>query len=196
MNFTTGVFTFQTTQSQQDLNNPLVHTVKVLYGDHPYLPSVSIYFQGCDAFPKCAGCHNPETWDFDESFQINFDHLLATVVQKIELLLNKYPQVALAFLGGEPLSVRNRRSAYLIAKFVKEKFEDKVLTIVYTWRMPEDLTKIDIPLDYFDEFVMGRYIKELHQNGFPASSNQIYFSRRVNSNVRYSRNSKLHELFR
>ncbi len=196
MNSTTGIFTLQDIQNQQNLNNPLVHTVKVLYGDHPYLPSVSIYFQGCDAFPKCAGCHNPETWDFDESFQVDFEHLLKTVIKKLELLLEKYPQVALAFLGGEPLSDRNRKSAYLIAKFVKEKFEDRVLTILYTWRMPEDLVIIDIPLDYFDEFVMGRYIKELHQDGFPASSNQIYFSRRVNSNVKHGRDFKSHEIFK
>lgn len=196
MNSTTGIFTLQDIQNQQNLNNPLVHTVKVLYGDHPYLPSVSIYFQGCDAFPKCAGCHNPETWDFDESFQVDFEHLLKTVIKKLELLLEKYPQVALAFLGGEPLSDRNRKSAYLIAKFFKEKFEDRVLTILYTWRMPEDLVIIDIPLDYFDEFVMGRYIKELHQDGFPASSNQIYFSRRVNSNVKHGRDFKSHEIFK
>lgn len=156
---------------------PLVRVVKTLYGDHPSLPSISVYFQGCDAFPKCIGCHNPETWDFDESFKVDFSHLFNTVVQKLELLLTKHSVVSLALLGGEPLSERNRESAYLLAKHVKEKYKERVKVIVYTWRMPVDLLNVNVPLDYFDEFVLGRYMKKYHTGSFPASANQMYITK-------------------
>ncbi|MGC8954666.1 MAG: 4Fe-4S cluster-binding domain-containing protein [Fervidobacterium sp.] len=173
MNSITSSFSFPT--SHMGVSS-LVRAVKVLYGDHPTLPSVSVYFQGCDAFPKCHGCHNPETWDFDENFVVGFEHLETLTTQKISFLLSRFEKVGLALLGGEPLSERNRYAAYLLAKRIKERVNKQVTVIVYTWRLPEDLEKIDIPLVYFDEFVMGRYIKEYHQDGFPASRNQLYIT--------------------
>lgn len=156
---------------------PFVRVVKVLYGDHPFLHSVSVYFQGCDAFSKCVGCHNPETWEFEETFKVEFQHLLKIVNQKLELLLSRQAVVSLALLGGEPLSKRNRESAYLLAKYVKERYKERVKIILYTWRTPKDLLEIDIPLDHFDEFVLGKYEKKYHTGSFPASSNQIYIAK-------------------
>jgi len=42
------------------------------------------------------------------------------VVAKLDTLLNVYDKVALVLLGGEPLSPRNRKYAYMLAKIVKE----------------------------------------------------------------------------
>jgi len=157
-------------------SSPLIRVVKVLYGDHPKLPSVSVYFQGCDAAPKCLGCHNPETWEFSNDFSVDFNYLESKVLEKLDILLTRYPQVSLALLGGEPLSMRNRTSTYKLAKRVKERCQDRVVTILYTWRLPKDLLNIDIPLGYFDEFVMGKYMHKYTKQGFPASKNQIYMS--------------------
>lgn len=157
---------------------PLVRVVRVFYGDHPDLPSVSIYFQGCDASPKCIGCHNPETWDFDSSYQIDLLYLLEKVIEKLNFLLTKNKKVALALLGGEPLSEKIKGSAYLVAKAVKERFKDRVTTIVYTWRTPRQLLRINIPLDYFDEFVLGKYKFEYRTDRFPASKNQLYINKK------------------
>lgn len=157
---------------------PLVRVVRVFYGDHPSLPSVSVYFQGCDASPKCIGCHNPETWAFDSSYQIDLLYLLEKVIEKLKFLLTKNEKVALALLGGEPLSEKNKESAYLVAKAVKEHFNDRVTTILYTWRTPRQLLKINIPLDYFDEFVLGKYRAEYFTDRFPASKNQLYINKK------------------
>ncbi|ANE42159.1 ribonucleoside-triphosphate reductase [Fervidobacterium sp. SC_NGM5_O18] len=148
-----------------------------MQGDHPSLPSVSVYFQGCDAYPKCLGCHNPETWDFDEKFAVDFSHLVQHVVAKLDVLLNVYDKVALVLLGGEPLSPRNRKYAYILARVVKEVFQEKVVVLVYSWRTPKDLLELDVPLDYFDEYVLGRYLQKYHRDGFPASANQLYLTK-------------------
>lgn len=158
-------------------DEPLLRVLRVMQGDHPSLPSVSVYFQGCDAFPKCLGCHNPETWEFDERFAIDFRHLVEHTIAKLRLLLSTYDKVALVLLGGEPLSVRNRRFAYMLAKTVKEIFQEQVVVLVYSWRSPKDLLELDIPLDYFDEYVLGRYMKKYHRDSFPASANQIYLTK-------------------
>ncbi|MDM7321577.1 MAG: 4Fe-4S cluster-binding domain-containing protein [Fervidobacterium pennivorans] len=159
------------------LGKPLLRVVRVMQGDHPSLPSVSVYFQGCDAYPKCLGCHNPETWDFDEKFAVDFSHLVRHVVAKLDVLLNVYDKVALVLLGGEPLSPRNRKYAYILARVVKEVFQEKVVVLVYSWRTPKDLLELDVPLDYFDEYVLGRYLQKYHRDGFPASANQLYLTK-------------------
>lgn len=159
------------------LGKPLLRVVRVMQGDHPSLPSVSVYFQGCDAYPKCLGCHNPETWDFDEKFAVDFSHLVQHVVAKLDVLLNVYDKVALVLLGGEPLSPRNRKYAYILARVVKEVFQEKVVVLVYSWRTPKDLLELDVPLDYFDEYVLGRYLQKYHRDGFPASANQLYLTK-------------------
>jgi len=159
------------------LGKPLLRVVRVMQGDHPSLPSVSVYFQGCDAYPKCLGCHNPETWDFDEKFAVDFSHLVQHVVAKLDVLLNVYDKVALVLLGGEPLSSRNRKYAYILARVVKEVFQEKVVVLVYSWRTPKDLLELDVPLDYFDEYVLGRYLQKYHRDGFPASANQLYLTK-------------------
>ncbi len=159
------------------LGKPLLRVVRVMQGDHPSLPSVSVYFQGCDAYPKCLGCHNPETWNFDEKFAVDFSHLVQHVVAKLDALLNVYDKVALVLLGGEPLSSRNRKYAYILARVVKEVFQEKVVVLVYSWRTPKDLLELDVPLDYFDEYVLGRYLQKYHRDGFPASANQLYLTK-------------------
>jgi anaerobic ribonucleoside-triphosphate reductase activating protein len=158
-------------------DKPLLRVVRMLHGDHPSLPSVSVYFQGCDAYPKCLGCHNPETWEFSEEYAVDFERLLNHVLTKLETLLMSYPKASLVLLGGEPLSQRNRGFSYLLAKSVKEHFGDRVITLVYSWRTPKELLDIDIPIGYFDEFVLGRYLHKYHTEGFPASKNQIYITK-------------------
>ncbi|AEH50335.1 4Fe-4S cluster-binding domain-containing protein [Pseudothermotoga thermarum] len=152
----------------------LINTIRVFFNDHPVYPSVSVYFQGCDAIPKCVGCHNPETWDFDEKFAINYDEILSISVEKLSFLLNGFSKVALAFVGGEPLSERNRECVKLLSRDVKKIFGSKVLTILYTWREPIDLLPLKDYIQSIDEFVLGRFEISLKEDGFPASKNQMY----------------------
>ncbi len=155
----------------------LINTIRVFFNDHPIYPSVSVYFQGCDATPKCVGCHNPETWDFDEKYTRGYDEILQVVIEKLSLLLKGYSKVALAFVGGEPLSKRNRQCVRLLSKDAKEIFGVDVLTILYSWREPIDLLPLKEYVQYIDEFVLGKFEISLKKDDFPASSNQIYLKR-------------------
>lgn len=161
----------------QRVGKPLVRVVRFSHGDHPSLPALSVYFQGCDAHPKCIGCHNPETWDFDENFEVDYIILKDRVIEKISVLLKVNEKVALVLLGGEPLSQRNRFWAISLARDVKQTFGDSVTVLVYTWRTMDDLLREGVDISHFDEMVLGRYEQSLHTGGFPASSNQVYLKK-------------------
>ncbi len=155
----------------------LVNTVKVLFQDHPIYPSVSIYFQGCDAYPKCVGCHNQNTWEFDESFSKSYNEILSLVEEKVQFLLVGYERVSVTFLGGEPLSARNRECVKLLSKHFKEKYGSKVVTTLYSWREPKDIIELFEYVESIDEFVLGRFEMSLKTGGFPSSSNQLYITK-------------------
>lgn len=147
--------------------------------DHPQLYGISVYFQGCDANPKCAGCHNPETWGFDKSKYYNVHEAIRLIEKKIDMLLSVYDKAALVFLGGEPLAKPHRHDVLLISKYFKEKYGDRVTTVLFTWRLPKHIVQENLQhfVEHIDEFVMGRYLKRYHVGGFPASKNQLYLNK-------------------
>ena len=160
-----------------------VYEIITTVNDHPELMSVSIYFSGCDANPKCEGCHNPQLWEPDAGRDIPYEQLKEIVVKKLEMLLLQYEKVSLAYLGGEPLAIWHREVVKRLSKDIKEVFGDRVVQILYTWRTPY-LIKRDFA-DYvqnIDEFVAGRFVQRLinkDKDGnvlFPASTNQKYLT--------------------
>lgn len=164
---------------------PYVNRIIYSYGDHPHLHSVSIYYQGCDRQPKCAFCHNPQTWEPFRMFNLTDDEVILSVEDKLLPLISNEMKAAIVFLGGEPLAPYNRDSVYAVSKYFKMKFGDLVTTMLYTWRYIEDLKQEDLLkfVQYIDEFVLGPYIHELRvtdDNGnikFPVSSNQLYVNK-------------------
>lgn len=143
--------------------------------DHPRYLTLSIYFSGCDADPKCLKCHNPELHNPNNGIQMTPDELASVVIKQLERF--RFPVVA--FVGGEPLAPYNREGVKLVSKLIHEHFPG-IKTILYTWRMPEDLIKENL-LDYIKyiyEFVLGRYDYTKHVNGFPSSTNQLYMDKR------------------
>lgn len=159
------------------------HVARVVFSvnDHPSLPAVSIYFSGCDANPKCKGCHNQELWDVSAGKEVPIDALEDVVVKKLNVLLEQYPKVSLVYLGGEPLAIWHRDIVKELSKRIRERFGSKVVQLLYTWRVPL-LIKRDFAsyVENIDEFVTGRFIIELKnvdEDGnylFPASTNQKY----------------------
>jgi anaerobic ribonucleoside-triphosphate reductase activating protein len=142
--------------------------------DHPVFFSLSIYFAGCDAHPKCIGCHNPELHNPLNGFELTPQELCSIVVSKLEMLKFK----TVAFVGGEPLAPYNRDGVRHVAKFLKAKFPD-IVKILYSWRTPEDIANEEL-LEYvsdIDEFVLGRYDESQRTGTFPASANQLYIPR-------------------
>ncbi|MCX8028754.1 MAG: anaerobic ribonucleoside-triphosphate reductase [Brevinematales bacterium] len=159
----------------------LVRAIRTTIGDHPFLPSVSIYFQGCDAIPKCEEFHNPETCSSNEDFKIEYKKLEDIVFRKVELLLKTYNKVTLCLLGEKPLTYRNRKYAITIAKKVKLKYDESIVTILHSWRKLEEVGKVNIDIPYFDKMVPGRFSRNIRTNSFSPSLNQLYIVRSKNS---------------
>lgn len=138
-------------------------------------PSVSIYFFGCDKLNKCKGCHNEKLWSFTE--QKNDNSLMIQKIEKELLRIYEYTdKVSVCFLGGEPLSEKHRDSVKVISKYFKQKYK-KVITIVYTWRLIEDIIQQNL-LNYLcsvDYLKCGEFDSNLMSNGFLATSNQYFY---------------------
>ncbi|ACB08903.1 MAG TPA: anaerobic ribonucleoside-triphosphate reductase activating protein [Thermotoga sp.] len=151
------------------------------FRDHPDLYGVSVYFQGCDAKPKCYMCHNPETWHLSEEYKRPAEVVTKIIDEKLSSLLRYFPKAALVFLGGEPLAPYNREETLSLSKMFKEKYGERLTVVLFTWRLPKDIVKENLLkyVQYVDEFVMGRYLHAYRQDGFPASKNQIHIDRRT-----------------
>ena len=98
----------------------------VLYNDFSAAPGVSVSFftQGC-VF-RCAGCHNPETWEFDGGEEFTAD-ILDNIIEK---LTDNSIKRNFCLMGGEPLCPENIFLSYLVLSTVKEKSPD---TPIYIW---------------------------------------------------------------
>lgn len=157
-----------------------VNRIVTTPSDHPFLVSVSVYFQGCDAHPKCYMCHNPQTWEISEEFLIDYEKVIRCIQQKIEMLFLSYEKIGLVFVGGEPLASHNREWVLRISRFFKESYGHKISTLLYSWRRIIDIEEEGLTeyVDYIDLFVLGRYLHKYRQTSFPASKNQIVIDKK------------------
>ena len=126
---------------------------------------VTFFTQGCPH--RCAGCHNPETWDFNSGrvFDDNAKKELFDALDK------PYIQ-GITFSGGHPLDNKNVDDVYLLIKEIKEKFPTKDIWLYtgYTWDQiftPEwmDMFNVNniyrkIAVAMCDVIVDGPYIEE------------------------------------
>lgn len=86
---------------------------------------LSVWFQGCPH--KCKGCHNPETWDFNGGYEIEYQELENIVLKEINkngILRN------LSLLGGEPLYMPNLEYTVKLSKAVHKKYPN---IKIYCW---------------------------------------------------------------
>jgi anaerobic ribonucleoside-triphosphate reductase activating protein len=155
--------------------------------DHPKLFGISIYFYGCDVNTEygefCKDCHNPELWFEDKcENKIDIETTLSILTNKIDFLFNNMTtnKLSINFVGGEPLTKINRIHTLNISKYLKEKYNDQITTLVYSWRQPNHILDQDILdyIKYIDEFVLGKFeIDKKIENRFPASTNQQYINK-------------------
>ena len=128
----------------------------------------SVYVSGCNH--KCKGCHNPQTWDFNQGYLIT-----EKVVQDLIKSIKNNPLLnGVTFSGGDPLEVGNAES---LLDFLKMFKRAEINVWCYTGYIYEDL--LDMPvqrecLKYIDVLVDGPFIKELKDPDliFRGSSNQ------------------------
>lgn len=126
-----------------------------------------IYVAGC--YRGCKGCHNPEMQAFNYGNPLDIGALLDD--------LNVYRDWfdIVSFLGGDLLCHPNSEAMRLVA-MVYAHYQGKEFWL-FTGAEPEELpawTK-----EFFDVIKCGRYVHELHQEGFPSSSNQKILRRGV-----------------
>ena len=129
---------------------------------------VSVWFQGCPF--HCKGCHNPQTWDFNEGEEFTQEHI-DKVLGYIEV--NNIDR-NLSILGGESLCPPNIEGTLELCKTVKEKYPNK---IIYLWTgyVVENFNELQLEvLKYIDVLIDGRFEidkKDLSLK-FRGSSNQ------------------------
>ena len=122
-----------------------------------------IWTQGCGH--HCKGCHNPETWSFDEGYLID----VKDVINEID---NLSGQDGITFSGGDPLYQVD--ACLKIAKHCKER---DLNVWCYTGFLYEDLLKNDKYLEllkYIDVLVDGPFVLKERSLDlyFKGSSNQ------------------------
>ena len=141
--------------------------------------SVTFYTQGCPH--HCAGCHNPQTWDFDGGIEFT-----ANILNEILEALNANGiNRSLAIQGGEPLCPENQFLTYMVIKAVKDNYPE-IRIYVWTGYTIDELNNFSNPkvkeiLSMIYCLIDGPYIQEQRDITLPmrGSRNQniIYFDK-------------------
>ncbi len=122
----------------------------------------SIYFAGCNH--ACAGCHNPDSWDFKGGVEMEMEDILKVIEEE---------DFDVTLTGGDPLM--HPEAIYELSKAIKKRLEKNIwLYTGYTLsqiRMDQKLRKA---LTYIDTIVEGPFKQELLSPDLPfrGSSNQ------------------------
>ena len=121
----------------------------------------SIYLAGCRH--GCAGCHNPQSWDFTAGTEMSLSQIMDVV---------EYNEMPVTLTGGDPL-YHPSEVAELVEK-IKELGLNVWLYTGFTWE--EILGEQDL-LDVVrkvDTVVEGRFVESLRDTSllFRGSSNQ------------------------
>lgn len=127
----------------------------------------SLFVQGCRL--KCAGCFNPEAWDFDKGK--DWDNKVKD--RFLEVVARPYIK-RVSILGGEPLEPENIDDVYEIIKEIKKKFSNKMIWL-YTGKKAESLTDEEKKVvEQCDILVDGAYVETLKDVtlAFRGSTNQ------------------------
>ena len=116
-----------------------------------------IWTQGCPH--HCLGCHNPETWSFDDGELVDVD-LVCEIIDTLE------GQDGITFSGGDPFA-QPEQCAY-IAKYARSKGLNIWSYTGYTWEELMELSKTNKDILNFlkelDVLVDGRFV--LSQKSF------------------------------
>lgn len=86
---------------------------------------VSFWCQGCPL--HCPGCHNPQTWSFEDGLEAKEEDLIDHI---LELLTANDIQRNLSILGGEPMCEQNVEFVDLLIYWVKKIYPN---TKIYLW---------------------------------------------------------------
>ena len=125
----------------------------------------TLWVSGCTC--RCAGCQNPESWNFNAGKLFDEE-----AKQKLFNALRKPYIRGLSISGGHPLENNNVEDVYLLLKEIKEKFPTKDIWLYtgYTWENVFQDDRLDIfnvnnayrkeAVKMCDVLVDGPYIEE------------------------------------
>lgn len=136
---------------------------------------VSLFVAGCSR--HCAGCFNPETWDFNAG-KVFDDSVMEEILNRLS-----FPYCnGLTLLGGEPFELANQRGLLPLAKRVREEFKDKTIWAYTGFTYDRDLLPggkaycevTDELLDSLEVLVDGPFVENLKDVSlkFRGSANQ------------------------
>lgn len=127
------------------------------YEDGPGIRT-TIFFQGCNR--RCAGCHNPDTWDIDKGEKISVDEVIKRVLDK------KTPYKRVTISGGEPLLQRDALGE-LIFKLFNLGYDIGLYTSYEIEEIPKEYLK------YLSFIKTGEFKEDLKiENRYYGSANQ------------------------
>lgn len=115
---------------------------------------MTIFFQGCPH--HCEGCHNPETWDYND---VRLKLSVSDIMYELD---NDELLSGVTISGGEPLSPCNFEELYELVKEIKKRKKNIWL---YTGYVLDDVLKKypilrEKLLPYIDVIVDGAFILE------------------------------------
>ena len=129
---------------------------------------MTVFFQGCPH--HCEGCHNPETWNYE-------DYILELSVKEVlNLFDNDTILSGITLSGGEPLSPRNFDEIFELVREIKKRNKNVWIYTGYT--IEEVLNKYPILrtelFPYVDVLVDGPFVLSKRDLllDFKGSSNQ------------------------
>lgn len=99
--------------------------------------SLDIYLAGCNGQPKCQGCHNPESWDFNQGEIYNQEYYENKLRDKIKTFSSVINNIMI--FGGEPLDQKH----------------SELLTLLY------DLNETNLPIWLFTRYELDEIPEEI-----------------------------------
>lgn len=111
-----------------------------------------IYVSGCNGNPHCEGCHNPESWVFNNG-EIMDDYILEKIAKKIKEFDGLIDNIMI--FGGEPLDQDLKEIEYLLQWCYHQH---KTLWIFTRYSLDEVPQFVKYWCDYIK---CGPYIKSL-----------------------------------
>lgn len=133
---------------------------------------VSFWTQGCPH--RCKGCHNPETWDFNDGIEFTEE----TMQELIKLISANGIHREFSILGGEPLCPQNLLLVSSIVARVKKEYPNIRIFLWTGYTLEYLLKSKDANMQYLlkeiDVLIDGPYIEAQRDIRLPlrGSTNQ------------------------
>ena len=132
---------------------------------------VTFFTQGCPH--RCAGCHNPETWDFNGGMEFHPD----IIKEIVDALTDRGIKRNLCIMGGEPLCPENEFLTMLVVLEVKARVPDLQIYLWSGYTLDELMhrgKRVKDILQQVDFLIDGRFEEKLKDTSLKmrGSSNQ------------------------